>query len=86
MSKGLLSHPTAQDCLLLLERTGTGSLSRGRHRLLLEGGEVNVGYWNWPPSSPFGLVGPVSRFNKHETGNVNSQVSPPNCCCSCFSE
>jgi hypothetical protein len=48
MSNELLSHPTAQDCLLLLERTGTGSLSRGRHRLLLEGGEVNVGYWDWP--------------------------------------
>lgn len=37
-----LSHPTAQD-YLLLERTGTGSLSRGRHRLL-EGVEVDLGY------------------------------------------
>jgi hypothetical protein len=49
MSNGPLSHLTAQDCLLL-ERTGTGSLSRGRHRLL-GGGEVNLGYWVWllPP-------------------------------------
>jgi hypothetical protein len=46
MSNGPLSHLTAQGCLLL-ERTGTGSLSRGRHRLL-EGGEVNHGYWVWP--------------------------------------
>src|ERR1700755_763460 len=46
MSKGPLSHPTAQGCLLL-ERTGTGSLSRGP-RSLIEGGEVNLGYWVWP--------------------------------------
>lgn len=42
ISNGPLSHPTAQD-YLLLERTGTGSLSHGPHRLL-EGGEVDLGY------------------------------------------
>jgi hypothetical protein len=78
MSNGLLNHLTAQGCLLL-ERTGTGSLSRGRHRLL-EGGEVNLG-------SGFGYLAslePCTRSNKHETGN--SQVSPPIYCCGCFSE
>jgi hypothetical protein len=46
MSNGPLSHPTAQG-YPLLERTGTGGLSRGRHRLL-ESGEANLGYWVWP--------------------------------------
>src|SRR5260370_17806089 len=40
-SNGPLSHLIALDCLLL-ERIKTGSLSRGRHRLLV-GGEVNFG-------------------------------------------
>lgn len=48
-SGGPLSHLIALDCLLL-ERIMTGSLSRGRHRLLV-GGEVNfgnLGSWVWP--------------------------------------
>ena len=79
MSNELLNPLTAQGCLLL-GRTGTGSLSRGHHRLL-EGGEVNLG-------SGFGHLAsldPCTRFNKHEAGNMNSQVNPPIGCCGCFS-
>jgi hypothetical protein len=73
MPNGPLSHLTAQG-YLLLERTGTGSLSRGRHRLR-EGGEVNLGYWVWPLPPHLASLDLYTRFNKYETGNTNSQVS-----------